>query len=116
MIIEFSQPRIRLDVCNNLAEVAQIAQRLRNDHPDRIGLSIVCEVSLLHRGILPGDLAWRTRWLAVVSALAPPFIGWRLNKVLNEMLEIVRRYFDVHWHMLPGPGKQWTGRNLMLSG
>jgi membrane protease YdiL (CAAX protease family) len=82
------------EVVNSLAEVAQIAQRLHGDHPDRIGLSIGGEVSLLHRGILPGDLAWRTRWLTVVSALAPPLIGRRLNKMLNTMLEVVRRYFD----------------------
>lgn len=81
------------DVLENLAEVAGIAERLGDEYPDQIGLSIGCEVSLLHRGILPGDLTWRMRWLAVVSALVPPYLGWQLNRVLYQMAALAREHF-----------------------
>lgn len=81
-------------VLDNLAEVAELAERLRTAHPNRVGLSVGCEISLLHRGVLPGGMHSRMRWLIVVSAIAPPYLGWRVNRVLRRMVAVARRRFD----------------------
>ncbi|MEU6698209.1 CPBP family glutamic-type intramembrane protease [Pseudonocardia sp. NPDC046786] len=81
-------------VLDNLAEVAGIAQRLREEHPDRVGLNVGCEISLLHRGVLPGGLGARTVGLAVVSAIFPPYLGRRTNQVLRRMVAVAGERFD----------------------
>lgn len=91
------QPR-RLDdplprVLDNLGEVADLAERLRREHPDRVGLNVGCEISVLHRGVLPGGPRARMLGLTVVGAIVPPYLGLRINRVLRRMVAVARERF-----------------------
>ncbi|WDZ88567.1 CPBP family glutamic-type intramembrane protease [Nocardiopsis sp. HUAS JQ3] len=77
----------------NLGRAAEAAERLRRDHPERVGLNVGCEISLFATGVLPGrDLDRRTRALGLLFPLLPWF-DRRLNRLLREMAGTARGGF-----------------------
>ncbi|WP_435112279.1 CPBP family glutamic-type intramembrane protease [Nocardiopsis synnemataformans] len=78
----------------HLGRAAEAAERLRRDHPGRVGLNVGCEISVFATGVLPGrDLDRRTRALGLLFPLLPWF-DRRLNRLLRELAGTARARFQ----------------------
>jgi membrane protease YdiL (CAAX protease family) len=108
------QPRmvdaVPRELTANLDRVAEAAERLRRDHPGRVGLNVGCEISVFAAGVLPGrDFDRRTRALGLLFPLVPWF-DRRLNRLLRELADTARTRF--HGPLTYGSGAwesvDWT--------
>ncbi|GAA0993750.1 hypothetical protein GCM10009551_056610 [Nocardiopsis tropica] len=91
------QPRLvdgaRQEAVARLARTAEFSERLREEHPERVGVNVGCELSMFARGIVPGrDFEARTRSLGLLSPLFPLF-NHRLNRLLGELAATARARF-----------------------
>lgn len=82
------------ELVEHVEHAAELAQRLTEEHPDRVVLNVGCELTVINRGILPGsNLGHRSRALHVF-ALAPFYYNLRLNRLLRRLATIARQRFD----------------------
>ena len=82
------------ELVEHVGRAADLAQRLIQEHPDRVVLNVGCELTILNKGILPGsDMGYRSRAL-YVFALVPSYYNRRLNRVLRRLAAVSRERFD----------------------
>ena len=91
------QPRLvdgaREEIVARLARTAEFSERLREEHPDRVGVNVGCELSIFARGIVPGrDFGARTAALGPLFPLLPLF-NHRLDRLLGELASTARTRF-----------------------
>ncbi|CAL9338165.1 hypothetical protein SUDANB121_00223 [Nocardiopsis dassonvillei] len=91
------QPRLvdgtRDEIAGRLARTAAFCERLRADHPDRVGLNVGCELTVFVRGIIPGGtFGVRSALLGWLSPLFPLF-DLRLNRLLGHLAATARSGF-----------------------
>ncbi|MEU0489412.1 CPBP family glutamic-type intramembrane protease [Nocardiopsis sp. NPDC006139] len=91
------QPRLvdgtQDEITERLGRAAAFCERLRADHPDRVGLNVGCELSVFAQGIVPGDtFAVRTARLAWLFPLSPLF-DRRLDRLLRRLARTARAGF-----------------------
>ena len=82
------------ELAAHVGHAAELAQRLTEEHPDRVVLNVGCELTIINRGILPGShMDHRSRAL-YVFALVPFYHNLRLNRLLRRLATLARRRFD----------------------
>lgn len=82
------------EVVAHVGRAADLAERLRVEYPDRVVLSVGCELTILNRGIVPGaNMDVRARMLSVY-ALVPPYVNRKLNRLLRRLAETSRARFQ----------------------
>ncbi|MFL1378934.1 CPBP family glutamic-type intramembrane protease [Nocardiopsis protaetiae] len=91
------QPRLvdgtQDEIAERLERTAAFCERLRADHPDRVGLNVGCELTLFARGIIPGGtFGVRTALLVWLFPLFPLF-NWKLNRLLRRLAATARAGF-----------------------
>ncbi|MDE3724161.1 CPBP family glutamic-type intramembrane protease [Nocardiopsis sp. N85] len=92
------QPRLvdgsQDEIVERLERAAVFCERLRAEHPDRVGLNVGCELTLFARGIIPGrSFGGRTVALGALYPLRPLFDG-RLNRLLRRLVDTARPRFS----------------------
>ena len=91
------QPRLvdgsQDEIVERLARVAAFGERLRAEHPGRVGLNVGCELTVFARGIIPGrTFGWRLVVLAAGFLFGPVF-DRRLNRLLARLVGTARPLF-----------------------
>ncbi|MFD3683965.1 type II CAAX prenyl endopeptidase Rce1 family protein [Nocardiopsis sp. NPDC058631] len=91
------QPRLvdgaQEEVVARLARTAEFSERLREEHPDRVGVNVGCELSVFVRGIVPGrDFGSRSSALGLLFPLFPLF-NHRLGRLLGKLAATARARF-----------------------
>lgn len=91
------QPRLvdgrQDEIVSRLGRAAAFCERLRADHPDRVGLNVGCELTVFARGIIPG----RTFGVRLIGLtwgfFLTPLFDRRLNRLLGRLIETARARF-----------------------
>ncbi|MFF1672309.1 type II CAAX prenyl endopeptidase Rce1 family protein [Nocardiopsis flavescens] len=77
-------------IAQRLKHAAGFCERLRAEHPDRVGLNVGCELTAFARGVLPGrGFELRTALLSWLFPLMPLF-DLRLNRLLARLVDTAR--------------------------
>jgi membrane protease YdiL (CAAX protease family) len=84
-----SSPR---EVREHVAEVARIAEGLRQRSPERVGLSVGCELSVFSSGCIPGRTFQRRATTMQVLPLFPMY-NLMLNRLLRRAVAAARQEF-----------------------
>lgn len=91
------QPRLiegsRSETLEHLVRTAAVAERLRQQYPDRVNLNIGCELSLFMKGIMPGKNFQVRIYGLMLYWVVMPIFNYRLNAYLRRACAGVRQHF-----------------------
>ena len=82
------------EVIAHVERAADLAERLRLEHPDRVVLSVGCELTILNRGIVPGPNMDVRVWMLNIYALVMPYVNGKLNRLLRRVAATARARFQ----------------------